>query len=242
MKLFLIILFFSSLCCQAQGIKVTYKAAGKEIKATDQIDNDQYKAYIQRMYEKINKVLPEIDFYIISEGKKYSFMYNIPMAIEGNQNYMELAVSKVMQGESVFVELENHYSYYLPQTLPFIRKINNDDIKWKITKQTKNILGFKVYRAIAEPKNENFDYKILLPIDAWFAPDLNFKGGPTAYGTLPGIILELSTLEVTFTASKIKKTKNDLPNLEAKGKKILTHHDFLEYYENWNKQNMPKKN
>lgn len=55
---------------------------------------------------------------------------------------------------------------------------------WKITRETKEILGYEVRKATAEVDEDN-------TIEAWYAPKLPYKNGPKNYQGLPGLILEI---------------------------------------------------
>src|SRR5690625_6629019 len=52
---------------------------------------------------------------------------------------------------------------------------------WKITRETKEILGYEVRKATAEVDEDN-------TIEAWYAPKLPYKNGPKNYQGLPGLI------------------------------------------------------
>lgn len=55
--------------------------------------------------------------------------------------------------------------------------------QWEITDETKDILGYKVQKAIYVNPNQT--------VEAWFAPELSFSDGPTKFSGLPGLILEV---------------------------------------------------
>lgn len=103
---------------------------------------------------------------------------------------------------------------------------------WKMTEETKNILGFKCYKATRRIKqaqrsvirtfggpggiNSDTAKKQSAPelkeieIIAWFTNDIITPAGPENYGQLPGLILELDIENGTtvFTATEVKKTVN----------------------------------
>ncbi len=62
-----------------------------------------------------------------------------------------------------------------------------DSIKsydWKITRESKEILGYEVRKAEAVVDSTT-------NIVAWYAPKLTYKNGPDIYGGLPGLIMEI---------------------------------------------------
>lgn len=59
----------------------------------------------------------------------------------------------------------------------------NDNVKWEIIDEKKNILGFLCFKAIGKKGDKNYI--------AWFCPELKGCFGPFIMTSLPGAILEL---------------------------------------------------
>lgn len=91
-----------------------------------------------------------------------------------------------------------------------IIKFNNESVSWKITSESKDILGFKCFKAIASYPSFSLEQKRGLPTIAWFSPELNRKGGPLVYSNLPGLILEVKSDAATITAMEISETKESV--------------------------------
>lgn len=92
---------------------------------------------------------------------------------------------------------------------------------WTISRESKEIFGIKVKKAITEYKDSK--------IEAWFAPTIQPKGGPVFFNGLPGLILELNAIttmkdesyETTFKAIDIKEaSKNEVIKIPSKGQKM----------------------
>ncbi|MFV0139199.1 GLPGLI family protein [Empedobacter falsenii] len=92
---------------------------------------------------------------------------------------------------------------------------------WKISRESKEILGITVKKATTEYKDSK--------IEAWFAPSLKPKGGPVFFNGLPGLILELKAVtnmkdesyEITFKAiNLIEASKNEKIKIPSKGQKM----------------------
>ena len=92
---------------------------------------------------------------------------------------------------------------------------------WKISRDSKEILGIKVKKATTEYKDSK--------IEAWFASTLQPKGGPIFFNGLPGLILELKAVtnlkdesyETTFKAININEaSKNETIKIPSKGEKM----------------------
>lgn len=91
------------------------------------------------------------------------------------------------------------------------------DVNWELTSSQKKIGKFNCYKAV-----HYVDTSIgKLPITAWYTPEIPVSFGPTDYGgTLPGLILELHTNEISFVCSEIKlnldkKVNIDWPNTDS---------------------------
>lgn len=80
----------------------------------------------------------------------------------------------------------------------YIIAYNLSDIEWKLLSETKNILGYQCFKAIGNLKNKKNT------VTAWYAPGLSFSFGPSGYGKLPGLILELHENASVFKAQYIE--------------------------------------
>ncbi|HEX5112595.1 MAG TPA: GLPGLI family protein [Saprospiraceae bacterium] len=89
--------------------------------------------------------------------------------------------------------------------------------KWKIGKNSKNILGYNCLEA-------SFQQDSATNIKAWFSPQITHFNGPADYQGLPGMILELdfNDGERVLTASEIKFEGGDTSLIVAptKGKEV----------------------
>ena len=91
-----------------------------------------------------------------------------------------------------------------------------NNIKWKLSSETKKVLGYICYKGNFYKKGiENIE------IEAWYAPELPFSFGPKGYHGLPGLILEIKKNNiVTYTASKINWDEDVYISKPSKGRKI----------------------
>lgn len=89
---------------------------------------------------------------------------------------------------------------------------------WKITGQTKSILGYSCMEATMQ------DTVRKRQITAWFADAIPVSAGPAGFGLLPGMILELdiNSGEMQFVATKVnfRKLKKNEVTAPKKGEKI----------------------
>lgn len=106
--------------------------------------------------------------------------------------------------DSLFIENNQEYlgnKYTVKDTI---------NKKWKITNESKEIMGYKCYKAIGEKVVINSAGTFRNDIIAWFCPQLPYQFGPMGYGKLPGLIFELQTKYALFGLKNIL-IKTDLP-------------------------------
>lgn len=131
------------------------------------------------------------------------------MRMGGDNIYKDISTSSYMKVMNVFTK-----EYTVKDTLPHF--------DWKITRETKTILGNEAKKATAEKDGQT--------IVAWFTSKIPSKTGPESFWGLPGLILEVeSNVDQGFfngkriiTITDIK-TKNDTKAIEApKAKNTIT--------------------
>src|SRR5690606_10362733 len=89
----------------------------------------------------------------------------------------------------------------------FLIKDSLTEIDWKITKETKNILGYDCYKATSQLSDST-------KVVAWYAPKLQFKTGPDQFWGLPGLILLVET-ELKHNENETEKAKYLALNIEV---------------------------
>lgn len=94
--------------------------------------------------------------------------------------------------DSLFVEKNQDY---LEKKITVKDTINK---KWTITKDSKEIMGYKCYKATSEKIVINSVGIFKNDVIAWFCPQLPYQFGPMGYGKLPGLIFELQTKYALF--------------------------------------------
>jgi GLPGLI family protein len=117
--------------------------------------------------------------------------------------------------------------------------------KWKLTNETKQIMGFNcrkattttemrraVMRTISNNGTSTEDTARPAPttqaITAWYADDITCPVGPENYGGLPGVILQIDIDNglIVFNAIDIKQTANEKEVKEPKKGKKVTRDEF----------------
>ena len=143
----------------------------------------------------------------------------------------ELEANNIIQVKSKnnFVTYYKDYnkdSIYYDNTIIFKHFPTKDPIQifnWELTKQTKTILGFNCQRAVMRHYGRTYH--------AFFTTELGFThGGPWKFDGLPGVILEVYSLDNEFkiTATEIQLKNEDITidNPYNETKKFI---DFKEY-------------
>lgn len=110
--------------------------------------------------------------------------------------------------------------------------IQNDEQfqDWRITKVSKEILGFNCYKAKTSYKSfDKNEDEILIEVEAWFSPEISLSSGPFNYDGLPGIILQFSkNPKYTFKAKNIELNPNNLDLLEPTARKAIDQKQYEE--------------
>jgi len=136
------------------------------------------------------------------------------------------------------------------------------DQKWKMSGETKKIGKYTCYKATYEKEvkeqtfsfgswnnegnqNKNVGKTRKVEVVAWFTPEIPIATGPSWYGGLPGLILEISDDKTSVLCTKIVMNPTEKSKIKRpkKGKVIATS-DFLvlqdekriEAREMWNKR------
>lgn len=101
-------------------------------------------------------------------------------------------------------------------------------VEWKITNETKSILGYQCRKAITFYNGEKIKNKE--PIVAWFTDQIPASYGPYRYHGLPGFILELNELGRRHYARKItlneKNIELDFPPKDL----LLTEEEYKSFF------------
>ncbi len=100
---------------------------------------------------------------------------------------------------------------------------------WEILKETKQILGYKCYKALGTRKEYNYVLKKDRTLKAivWFTPKIPLPFGPADFGGLPGLVLESQRGSFYIIAKKIKhKSSNKALKIDLDKGIKLTDEEF----------------
>lgn len=129
----------------------------------------------------------------------------IEESMDFDNNHMKTAIAASGHKESIYTNLktcevlvyanENIFEkgkfYYVEDKL---------SLQWKLTNETKEILGYTCFKAETNIISDNLKKNKVI---AWFSPDIPIQFGPRGYAKLPGLILELEEGTSVFIAKNI---------------------------------------
>lgn len=133
-------------------------------------------------------------------------------------------------GKNVSVVFKDYekMEFYSKHEVAFKHFVVKDSLgifNWNINNEKKEILGFKCQLATMDFRGRKYE--------AWFATELPV-GGPWKYDGLPGMILEIKSIDnfISFKAIGVKNTKIELHTLENpfKTNNTLTWSQFKALY------------
>ena len=139
-----------------------------------------------KKYENTHKIVLSISDSISYEyirSPYYRIKEPLGKKFVGHSTYKNLSTQKMLSQSHLFSEVKCLIVDTIPQII------------WKIEKDSAIILSFKCYKATCEYNNR--------PYIAWFAPDLKPSLGPSYFGGLPGVILEMGNSQWMTTAIKV---------------------------------------
>ena len=138
--------------------------------------------------------------------------------------YINLKTDSLYQ-QRIGIYKKNGGSYSL-----FILAETKPIMNWKVTKESKKILGYTCYKATTKFRGRDYT--------AWFTPDIPYNLGPWKLGGLPGLILKVENDLFDYDAIRIVLNSDKIPTIpklknfeNAKRKYTMTR--TIEFENNW---------
>lgn len=181
----------------------------------------------------------------------YSLKFNEFESFFGVDEYKGIIDATVYQNLLLTADCNETY-YKDNRTSSYFMTANNSETgevrveypshpAWELTKEEKDIAGYKCYKAVCFKKGFGPPGKPkTLKIFAWYCPSLPISVGPKGLYGLPGLILEVEepTRSIIFSASSVKL------NLEEKivikkptSGKFLTETEYRQIVQDWIDEN-----
>jgi len=155
-----------------------------------------------RHYDKISRILKDVEFKLLFKDNLAVFDKREGLSLEGGQFFRKMALLYCTTGRYLTNSAEN--KQILTTNVDGVERAVEKPIKnennWELTNEKKTIANFLCYKAVKVvdvPKGEK-------QIVAWYTPEIPIGLGPKEYvGQLPGLILEIDDLLVSFKCSEI---------------------------------------
>ncbi len=119
--------------------------------------------------------------------------------------------------------------YRTPLAGPILSYIDTPTFSWLITGRKKIISGYETQLATCLFRGRSYE--------AWFAPSIPISAGPNLFGGLPGLILELRSVDGDhhFTLEALHKRNADIVEWKIRLVKIVSRPQFRDYYQRLHK-------
>ena len=154
-------------------------------------------------------------------------MENGKLKLKLNRNFIkknkyQVLIDDVLIGELDYKNLKLDFETTIGKH-KIIIKDEDYAINWQITENSKNILGYTCQEAIGDFRGRKFK--------AYFSKDIPFKNGPHKFDGLPGLILEVRSIDniVSIVAQKIIDDQSIIKNPFIDSK-YITWVEFLKKY------------
>ena len=119
--------------------------------------------------------------------------------------------------------------YRTPLAGPILSYIDTPTFSWLITGRKKIISGYETQLATCLFRGRSYE--------AWFAPSIPISAGPNLFGALPGLILELRSVDGDhhFRLDALQKRSADIVEWKVRLVKEVSRPQFRDYYQRLHK-------
>ncbi|WP_051935741.1 GLPGLI family protein [Salegentibacter sp. Hel_I_6] len=193
-KIILLVLLFSTPLFAQQTGTATYKK-----KADFQSTQSNSTTKSKNMNERLQKSIKELEYQLLFNETESVFFIKENLKHSSNQwvglantmgNGTGIKYLDFRKGERIQKKEFGGKTFLITENL--------EDLKWKITKESKIMDGYEVFKAITKAIQPGSSKNQPVDITAWFTPQISINSGPVGYGGLPGLIVEL-TIDNIFT-------------------------------------------
>lgn len=220
-----------------QNYKIEYKASivGYTLNSESgrKLSKPQ-RSFIQNLNRK-NEILSELlTIEVTSNLDTYVMTYKDVMLIDGLKD-SDLTIAKLSISNFLKIYYVDDKSFGFSSMFNdvLVESISENYFKWKISQESKKILGYKCLKAIPVI-NEGFKVpdKSYIPDEIWFTPELNFKASPAVFADVPGAILEYNTGRALIKAISVNQSNQEIGKLSLDNYEIVSYNEFNEKIRN----------
>ncbi|WP_338377795.1 GLPGLI family protein [uncultured Flavobacterium sp.] len=216
-----ILLFFLSITCFSQNVRITYNY--KILEDDVMLKNDILKEGFLNKIKAAHKLKFNLDFNdSIAKFKLQETLSEDGLDIDGAISASNCRKEKFIFKNKTYQN--NSEGLFKENEFLIIDSLEN---KWKLTNEKIIIDGYECYKATTEYVVKNSYGEFHHPVIAWYCPEIPFQYGPAGYGGLPGLILQLQVRHNLFGAEKININfdSNEFLELPKKGK-VITYFEY----------------
>jgi GLPGLI family protein len=230
-----ITLFVALTACKVQGQQkdtiscVHYKLLVPD-KNPNAIENEESE-HTEQMRQAHDRVECELYY------SKTKSLFKPVEKMEINKDFGYLVISSFVS-DLHYKDLSTKKKVFTTDALGEVLNVNfpNDFYKWEITQESKDISGYKCYKAYGKWESKNSRGQQMSPTAiAWFTPQIPVSFGPFGMDGLPGLVLEADSgaEDLHFVATKITFDDKRKINLNPPTGKYI---EYKEYDDRLNKQ------
>jgi GLPGLI family protein len=180
------ILFCKNIYSQLEG-KALYSKKPIQIEKLDTID-----VRMKKIFQDSRAKIEDLN-YVLKFDKTKS-VYKLIERLEANED-LSSKVSKILSGFTgiVYLDLSKDKQVHINEVAgkTFFVESSISKFDWKITDEKAIISNYVCFKAITSIRKEGRYGNKIVPIEAWFSPDINIQHGPEGFGGLPGLILKI---------------------------------------------------
>lgn len=194
-----------------------------DLQTTEIIYVKAYKNFKSQTAAK-PKPLENLTYQLLFDKSQALFSQSHKMLIDGDYKNKRLAskggglgvyYKNLDKEKSINVIEQDGQKYFVEKKF--------DQWNWEILDETKNILGYKCYKAMGKMQQYNYVLKEnrTLKVTAWFTTQIPVSFGPSGFDGLPGLVLESQRGSFYFIAEEINFNVDKKINFKSDGVQIL---------------------
>jgi len=213
-KLLFILLFSSCLAYSQSNLEIIYKkkVLPEYLDVDDSLSIDKKQNYSRIRNSVKNHIGKHTYSLSIDSGSSVSLFEVVnTMDIDGNERFNNSLKGILGSRFPIYNNLKKDSIYENAdfRGMNYFTRYKSPRYDWDFKNETKQILGFKCYLAVAKVKNDAtlFDFKDgkTQSFYAWYAPSLPSRYGPSFFTGLPGLVLKAGNDKFEIYAVKIEE-------------------------------------
>jgi GLPGLI family protein len=237
-------LISGSMFAQDFSGRATYKTHQKssfELDSTTIAANpgiqEQMEAQMRKMFQKTFT----LDFTKLESMYKEEQELDAPKGPSANSGVMVMVMGGDGSSDILYKNISQNRMAHKTELMGkvFLIKDNLEAYDWKLTGEAKNIGNYSCYKAVYEKEEEDIQIDMIdgevkeekvarkRTLVAWYTPDVPISNGPSNYGGLPGLILEVNDGDQTIVCSEIILNPKEVKEIKEPTKgKVVTRKEF----------------